>query len=141
MNFMMSLFVSQERLFLLRFIYDLTFFLIVIVIIFQNLIFGVIIDTFADLRAEKNRKEEQLKNDCFICGEHDYITSTCIECHQMQRVEMDDWPVFMEPSCDTLFMCFKEGIAGGGISDVLRKTARPCENGEGKGETYRERRL
>ena len=70
MNFMMSLFVSQERLFSLRFIYDLTFFLIVIVIIFQNLIFGVIIDTFADFRAEKNRKEEQLKNDCFICGEH-----------------------------------------------------------------------
>ena len=59
----------------------------------------------------------------------------------MQRVEMDDWPVFMEPSCDTLFMCFKEGIAGGGIGDVLRKPARPCENGEGKGETYRERRL
>ena len=49
-------------------IYDLTFFLGVIVIIFQNLIFGVIIDTFADLRAEKNRKEEQLKNNCFICG-------------------------------------------------------------------------
>ena len=46
----------------------------------------------------------------------------------MQRVEMDDWPVFMEPSCETLFMCFittfKEGIrAGGGISDVLRKPA------------------
>ena len=47
---------------------------------------------------------------------------------RMQRVEMDDWPVFMEPSCDTLFMCFittfKEGIrAGGGISDVLREPA------------------
>ena len=55
-------------MFSLRVIYDLTFFLGVIVIIFQNLIFGVIIDTFADLRAEKNRKEEQLKNNCFICG-------------------------------------------------------------------------
>ena len=75
MNFMILLFVSQERLFSLRFIYDLTFFLIVIVIIFQNLIFGVIIDTFADLRAEKNRKEEQLKNDCFICGEHYYMSA------------------------------------------------------------------
>jgi hypothetical protein len=71
---MTLLVVLQERLFSLRFIYDLTFFLIVIVIIFQNLIFGVIIDTFADLRAEKNRKEEQLKNDCFICGE-------CRVCH------------------------------------------------------------
>ena len=62
------LYFFQERLFSLRVIYDLTFFLGVIVIIFQNLIFGVIIDTFADLRAEKNRKEEQLKNNCFICG-------------------------------------------------------------------------
>lgn len=59
---------SQEWMFIFRVIYDLTFFLGVIVIIFQNLIFGVIIDTFADLRAEKNRKEEQLKNCCFICG-------------------------------------------------------------------------
>ena len=57
MNFIL-LFVSQERLFSLRFISHLIFFLIVIVIIFQNLIFGVIIDTIADLRAEKNRREE-----------------------------------------------------------------------------------
>ena len=58
-----------------------------------------------------------------------------IECQQMQRVEMDDWPVFMEPSCDTLFMCFittfKEGIrAGGGISDVLRKPASHVRMGK-----------
>ena len=39
-----------------------------IIIIIQNLIFGVIIDTFADLRAEKNAKEERLRNSCFICG-------------------------------------------------------------------------
>jgi hypothetical protein len=55
----------------------------------------------------------------------------------MQRVEMDDWPVFMEPSCDTLFMCFittfKEGIrAGGGISDVLRKPASHVRMGRGR---------
>ena len=63
----------------------------------------------------------------------------------MQRVEMDDWPVFMEPSCDTLFMCFittfKEGIrAGGGISDVLRKPASHVRMREGeRGEEKRER--
>ena len=60
---------AQEPLFFVRFFYDLSFFLVVIIIIIQNLIFGVIIDTFADLRAEKNRKEEMLKNTCFICGE------------------------------------------------------------------------
>ena len=70
-----------------------------------------------------------------------------IECQQMQRVEMDDWSVFMEPSCDTLFndMCFiitfKEEIrAGGGISDVLRKPASHVRMGRGR-ERYRERRL
>ena len=60
----------QESLFILRVIYDLSFFffVIVILIIIQNLIFGVIIDTFADLRAEKNDKEDKLYNSCFICG-------------------------------------------------------------------------
>merc|ERR1712045_502836 len=33
-----------------------------------RLIYGVIIDTFADLRTEKNNKEEIIKNTCFICG-------------------------------------------------------------------------
>lgn len=38
------------------------------IIIVLNLIFGVIIDTFADLRSEKQQKELILKNTCFICG-------------------------------------------------------------------------
>ena len=48
-------------------IYDLLFFFIVIIIVL-NLIFGVIIDTFADLRSEKQQKDEILRNSCFICG-------------------------------------------------------------------------
>ena len=59
---------STEPLFVARVIYDLLFFFVVIIIIL-NLIFGVIIDTFADLRSEKQQKEEILKNTCFICGE------------------------------------------------------------------------
>ncbi|CAE1225060.1 ITPR1 [Acanthosepion pharaonis] len=58
---------SKEPLFVARVIYDLLFFFIVIIIVL-NLIFGVIIDTFADLRSEKQQKEEILKNTCFICG-------------------------------------------------------------------------
>lgn len=57
----------QENLFAARVIYDLLFFFIVIIIVL-NLIFGVIIDTFADLRSEKQQKELILKNTCFICG-------------------------------------------------------------------------
>ena len=44
-------------------------FFFVVIIIVLNLIFGVIIDTFADLRSEKQQKEEIIKNSCFICGE------------------------------------------------------------------------
>ena len=50
-----------------RVIYDLMFFFIVIIITL-NLIFGVIIDNFADLRTEKQRNDEILRNTCFICG-------------------------------------------------------------------------
>uniref|UniRef100_A0A914YSR1 Inositol 1,4,5-trisphosphate receptor n=1 Tax=Panagrolaimus superbus TaxID=310955 RepID=A0A914YSR1_9BILA len=57
----------NEPLFLWRIIYDLSFFIVVIIIVL-NLIFGVIIDTFGDLRTEKNEKEDILKNTCFICG-------------------------------------------------------------------------
>lgn len=58
---------QQEALFVARVIYDLLFFFIVIIIVL-NLIFGVIIDTFADLRSEKQQKELILKNTCFVCG-------------------------------------------------------------------------
>ncbi|XP_057662060.1 inositol 1,4,5-trisphosphate receptor isoform X4 [Diorhabda carinulata] len=58
---------SEEPLFLARVVYDLLFFFVVIIIVL-NLIFGVIIDTFADLRSEKQQKELILKNTCFICG-------------------------------------------------------------------------
>lgn len=58
---------SKETLFVARVIYDLLFFFIVIIIVL-NLIFGVIIDTFADLRSEKQQKELILKNTCFVCG-------------------------------------------------------------------------
>ncbi|XP_045539677.1 inositol 1,4,5-trisphosphate receptor [Papilio machaon] len=58
---------SFEPLFVARVVYDLLFYFVVIVIVL-NLIFGVIIDTFADLRSEKQQKELILKNTCFICG-------------------------------------------------------------------------
>lgn len=54
-------------MFAARVVYDLLFYFIVIIIVL-NLIFGVIIDTFADLRSEKQKKEEILKTTCFICG-------------------------------------------------------------------------
>lgn len=34
----------------------------------MNIIFGIIIDTFAELRDEKNNKDYDHKNKCFICN-------------------------------------------------------------------------
>ncbi|KAI3385554.1 hypothetical protein SNEBB_008534 [Seison nebaliae] len=57
----------KEDLFIFRVLYDLLFYFIIIIIVL-NLIFCVIIDTFAALRGEKQRKEEILRKSCFICG-------------------------------------------------------------------------
>ncbi|GAA48211.1 inositol 1 4 5-triphosphate receptor type 1 [Clonorchis sinensis] len=57
----------QENHFLTRTIYDLSFFVIVIIIIL-NVVFGVIVDTFAALRQEKQDREELARNNCCVCG-------------------------------------------------------------------------
>jgi inositol 1,4,5-triphosphate receptor type 3 len=48
-------------------VYDFLFFVTMILIVL-NLILGIIIDTFADLRKEKQENEEILRKTCFICG-------------------------------------------------------------------------
>ena len=58
---------SSDYSFPLRLAYDMMFFFVVIILVL-NLIFGVIVDTFADLRSERQVKEETMKNSCFICG-------------------------------------------------------------------------
>jgi len=50
-----------------RWLIDTTYFLVVIVMML-NIIFGIIIDTFSSLRADKNRREEDTEGVCFICG-------------------------------------------------------------------------
>lgn len=49
-------------------VYDLTFFLSVTIIIL-NIILGIIIDTFAQLRDQKKFIEDNIRNKCFICDE------------------------------------------------------------------------
>jgi hypothetical protein len=50
-----------------RFLLDLLFFLIVIIVLL-NIIFGIIIDTFSELREEKKEKLINTIEKCFICG-------------------------------------------------------------------------
>ena len=48
-------------------LYDLSFFILIITLLL-NLIFGMIIDAFGELRDEKNANDEDKLNVCFICG-------------------------------------------------------------------------
>uniref|UniRef100_S4RRF1 Ion transport domain-containing protein n=1 Tax=Petromyzon marinus TaxID=7757 RepID=S4RRF1_PETMA len=101
-HFMMSLSLGGEvyrapprvePLFVARVIYDLLFFFIVIIIVL-NLIFGVIIDTFADLRSEKQKKEEVLKTTCFICAaglERDKFDNKTVSFEEHIKVEHNMW--------------------------------------------------
>jgi hypothetical protein len=43
-------------------------FFVVLILIAQQLVFGVIVDTFGELRAEKQERERVQNNTCFICG-------------------------------------------------------------------------
>lgn len=50
-----------------RVMFDYTFFFVVIVLML-NMIQGIIIDTFGELRSQNNEIEEDIQNKCFICG-------------------------------------------------------------------------
>lgn len=69
----LSYLALQDPLFMGRVFFDLLYFFFIIIIVL-NLFLGVIIDTFAALRSEKQEKEDVLNNSCFICGT---VLSTC----------------------------------------------------------------
>ena len=50
-----------------RLAFDLSFFILV-TIIGLNVVFGIIVDTFSELRADKNQIAEKMVSHCFICG-------------------------------------------------------------------------
>jgi hypothetical protein len=52
---------------LTRATFDFLFFLIIIIII-MNIVFGIIIDTFSDLRSQRDEKTKNMTSMCFICG-------------------------------------------------------------------------
>jgi len=50
-----------------RQVFDITFWIIIIIIIL-NVVFGIILDTFGALRDERKDIEEEIKSKCFICN-------------------------------------------------------------------------
>ncbi|XP_077987360.1 inositol 1,4,5-trisphosphate-gated calcium channel ITPR1-like [Glandiceps talaboti] len=55
----------------LRAIYDITFYILIITI-GLNIIFGIIVDTFSELRDAKWRTDEDMRTLCFICSRNAY---------------------------------------------------------------------
>jgi hypothetical protein len=58
---------NRDDQFLARVFFDLSFFIIVGVFIF-NIITGLIVDTFGSLREEAAARADQLDNECYVCG-------------------------------------------------------------------------
>ena len=58
---------EQKLHYFVRFLFDLLFFCI-INIITMNIVFGIIIDSFASLRSEKNKLMQDMHDKCFICS-------------------------------------------------------------------------
>ena len=67
---------SGTSIFTGRLVYDLAFFVLVTVII-MNLVLGIIVDTFSELRSNRAELEEDQTNKCFVCG---------FESHEFEQV-------------------------------------------------------
>ena len=57
---------NNSKFHLQKFFYDLMFF-IIIALLMQNVLLGVLYDTFSELRSNLQDKENDIKNVCFIC--------------------------------------------------------------------------
>jgi len=66
-DYMIGRSVDDKPNYIARFLFDLSFFVIVIIIL-MNVIFGIIIDTFAAMREMTESKLEDMKTTCFICS-------------------------------------------------------------------------
>jgi len=81
-----------------RWLVDFSFFLLVIIVLL-NIIFGIIIDTFSDLRSQKEAREADERNNCFICGisksrfDSDYPKGFAY--HQQSEHNLWDYVAFM----------------------------------------------
>jgi hypothetical protein len=60
-------FINHPGYYMTRFFYEIGFFITVIVILL-SIVFGIIIDTFAELREHSREIDDDIVNVCFICG-------------------------------------------------------------------------
>jgi len=89
--------LHDKEWYVARFVYDLSFF-IVILIILMNIIFGIIIDTFSAMREMTESKIEDMKTTCFICSVDRYTfdkVGTPFDIHIKQEHNMWKYLYYM----------------------------------------------
>ena len=65
--------------------YDITFYF-VFNILFLQMIYGIIIDTFAQLREQRKKLIEEIEQKCFICGlDKGFIADKYFISYQVQK--------------------------------------------------------
>ena len=60
-------YIKEPSKYIGRFFFDFLFFIMILIVIL-NVVFGIIIDTFRELRIEHHKEEYDKINVCFICG-------------------------------------------------------------------------
>lgn len=59
--------IRKHTWFLLRFGYDIAFFILIGVVLIGGALFGIILDKFGEIRSEQDDIADQQENKCFIC--------------------------------------------------------------------------
>lgn len=62
----MSLFKNPANYLINRFFFDFTFFTVVVIVL-KKVLFGIILDTFRELRKKQFKTDTDIANICFIC--------------------------------------------------------------------------
>ena len=105
-----------------RILFDFLFGFIIVQILVQ-LISGIIIDVFKELRADMEKKEEDLKTSCIICGQssEDIEKTENFDQHVMKNHNIRNYIMFM------MYLKYKPAINYNGTESYIYEQ---IENGE-----------
>jgi hypothetical protein len=121
-----------------RFWIDVFFFMIIIIILL-NIIFGIIIDNFAELRDEKKQRKLLTEDFCFICGldrtKFDKLSSKAYHTHVKTDHHMWNYLYFMvsiwnqdKDDDDGVELYVRKQIGGGDIDWFPEGVCLMCED-------------
>ena len=104
---------NSRIIYLLIVIYDISFFFLVIVLLL-NVVFGMIIDSFGNLRDENKIYQEDKKNVCFICGinRDEYERVASFDVHVEQEHNPKNYLYYL------IYVCQKEKVSAIHLTDI-----------------------